>query len=76
MPAMDICMKELTVRAASMHGRQGLARDIDVAAATLSRMPQLPELLITHRLPLTSAAEAFATAARRDAGAIKVCLHP
>lgn len=76
MPAMDICMKELTVRAASMHGRQGPARDIDVAATTLARMPQLPELLITHRMPLTSAAEAFATAARRDAGAIKVCLHP
>lgn len=33
-------------------------------------------IMITHRLPLDAAAEAFAIAANRKAGAIKVVLQP
>ena len=35
-------------------------------------MPELADALITHRFPLDRAAEAFAAAASREAGAIKV----
>jgi len=61
---------------ASMYGRSGASRDIDAAAALLARQPALAPLLITHRFPLDAASEAFATAADRAAGAIKVVLQP
>jgi threonine dehydrogenase-like Zn-dependent dehydrogenase len=59
-----------------MYGRSGASRDIDAAAALLARHGGLASLLITHRFPLDAAAEAFATAADRAAGAIKVVLEP
>jgi L-iditol 2-dehydrogenase len=59
-----------------MYDRRGLVRDVDIAAQVLSQRPELPSLLITHRLPLDAAAHAFALAANRQAGAIKVVLEP
>jgi threonine dehydrogenase-like Zn-dependent dehydrogenase len=50
-------------------------RDIDAAAALLAATPELPRAIITHRFPLEAAAEAFATAADRRSGAIKVVLE-
>jgi threonine dehydrogenase-like Zn-dependent dehydrogenase len=50
-------------------------RDIDAAAALLAATPELPRAIITHRFPLEAAAEAFATAAERRSGAIKVVLE-
>lgn len=58
----------------SAHGHDG--DDFAEAAAVLAAAPLVGELLITHRSPLSAAAEAFATAADRHAGAIKVHLHP
>jgi threonine dehydrogenase-like Zn-dependent dehydrogenase len=51
-------------------------RDIDAAAALLAATPELPRAVISHRFPLEAAAEAFAAAADRHAGAIKVVLEP
>jgi threonine dehydrogenase-like Zn-dependent dehydrogenase len=51
-------------------------RDIDAAAALLAATPELPRAIITHRFPLAAAAEAFAAAADRKTGAIKVVLEP
>ncbi len=76
LPGMDLSMKEITVVPSSMYGRFGPTRDLDVAAAALAQLPELPEAVITHRFPLDAAAEAFATAANRSAGAIKVVLEP
>jgi threonine dehydrogenase-like Zn-dependent dehydrogenase len=59
-----------------MYGRAGPSRDLDVATAVLAARPEVPGVLITHRFPLDAAAEAFATARDRAAGAIKVVLDP
>jgi threonine dehydrogenase-like Zn-dependent dehydrogenase len=76
LPGLLLCMKEVRVVPASMYGRRGVARDIDVAAATLAARPEISETLITHRFPLDAAVEAFRTAADRKSGAIKVVLEP
>ena len=41
-----------------------------------SQRPELPATVITHRLPLEAAPEAFRIARDRKAGAIKVVLEP
>jgi threonine dehydrogenase-like Zn-dependent dehydrogenase len=76
MPGMAIGMKELTLVPAVMYGRSGPSRDVDVAATILAQRPELSDIIVTHRFPLDAAAEAFAVAADRSAGAIKVVLEP
>jgi threonine dehydrogenase-like Zn-dependent dehydrogenase len=71
-----ICLQEIDIIPASMYSRSGASRDVDVAAALLATRPVVAEVLITHRFPLDAAAEAFATARDRAAGAIKVVLEP
>lgn len=75
-PGFGISMKEIDVIPAVMYARSGCTRDIDAAAALLAATPELPRAIITHRFPLEAAAEAFATAADRRSGAIKVVLEP
>jgi L-iditol 2-dehydrogenase len=76
LPAFEVGMKSLKIFASSLYGRQGLVRDVEVAAQLMARRPELADILITHRLPLDAATEAFAIAADRKAGAIKVVLEP
>lgn len=76
LPGIEISMKEVTLVPSSMYGRHGPTRDMDVAAAVLAQLPDLPAAVITHRFPLDAPAEAFATAANRASGAIKVVLEP
>lgn len=75
-PAFEVSMKNLTIHASAMYSSSGLSRDVDVAAQLLGRYPQIAGALISHRLPLDAAVEAFAIAADRKAGAIKVVLEP
>lgn len=76
LPAHEVSMKNLTIEASSLYSQSGLSRDIDIAAQLLARYPKIADALITHRLPLDAAVEAFAIAADRKAGAIKVVLEP
>jgi L-iditol 2-dehydrogenase len=76
MPGMPLCMNEITLVPASMYGRTGPSRDVDVAATLLATRPEIADALITHRFPLDAAAEAFAVARDRAAGAIKVVVEP
>jgi threonine dehydrogenase-like Zn-dependent dehydrogenase len=71
-----ICLQEIDIIPASMYSRSGASRDLDVAAALLATRPIVAEVLITHRFPLDAAADAFAMARARAAGAIKVVLEP
>ena len=76
LPGDLIPMKELTLVPASMYCRSAGARDIDIAASMLTARPSIADALISHRLPLDAAEEAFRIAGDRKAGAIKVVLEP
>jgi threonine dehydrogenase-like Zn-dependent dehydrogenase len=71
-----LVFKEVTVVPAIYYGRVDGEREFDQAAAFLGRHPELPRILVTHRFGLDEAAGAFAAAADRAAGAIKVHLFP
>ena len=76
LPGMAMCLKQVTLCPTTLYGRHAAGRDVDNAAALLASTPELALTLITHRFPLDAAAEAFATAASRSEGAIKVVLEP
>ncbi|MEH6581804.1 MAG: alcohol dehydrogenase catalytic domain-containing protein [Halioglobus sp.] len=76
LPAFEVGMKNLKIYASSLYGRQGLVRDVEMAAQLMAQRPELADILITHRLPIGEAEEAFKIAADRKAGAIKVVLNP
>jgi len=76
LPALDVSMKELRMLSSTTYCRHGVARDVDVATALMAHNPRIADCIITHRLPLEAAAEAFAVAANRAQGAIKVVLTP
>ena len=76
LPGFMLMLKELRVQPSSMYGRHAAGRDVDGAAALLAATPELPRAVITHRLPLDAAPEAFRIAQDRKAGAIKVVLEP
>jgi threonine dehydrogenase-like Zn-dependent dehydrogenase len=76
LPGIPLCLKEIDVHPSSLYGRVGDSRDFDVAARILAENPEIARSLITHRLPLDAAAEAFRIAGDRSAGAIKVVLQP
>jgi threonine dehydrogenase-like Zn-dependent dehydrogenase len=69
-------MREITLVPAFIYGEAGGTREFDAAAALLAAHPEIPDALITHRFGLDEAPHAFAVAADRAAGAIKVVLHP
>ena len=76
LPAFEVGLKSLKIIASSLYGRQGLVRDVEMAAQLMAQRQDLADILITHRLPLEAAPEAFAIAANRREGAIKVVLEP
>lgn len=76
MPGIQMSLKEVDLIPASLYGRQGTVRDVEIATALLVANSEIPRALITHRYPLEAAAEAFGAAAGRSAGAIKVVLEP
>jgi threonine dehydrogenase-like Zn-dependent dehydrogenase len=76
LPGLEVASKEPIIIGSTMYGRDGVTRDIDNAAFLLGDNPVIGAVIITHRFPLEAAAEAFAVASDRKAGAIKVLLEP
>ncbi len=76
LPGFRVCLKELRVVPASLYARHGEQRDVDAAAELLASEPEIARAIITHRLPLEAARDAFALARNRKSGAIKVVLEP
>ncbi len=56
--------------------RRGARTDFETALALLAAERARLAALITHRVPLTEAARAFALAADKASGAIKVAVVP
>ena len=71
-----MCFKQVSLCPTTLYERHAGGRDIDNAAALLAASPDFAATVITHRFPLDAAAEAFATAANRSAGSIKVVVEP
>jgi len=76
LPGLTMCLKQVSLCPTTLYGRHAGGRDVDNAAALLAATPQLASTLVTHRFPLAAAVEAFATAASRSSGTIKVILEP
>lgn len=74
-PAMEICLSEIDLIPASMYDRSA-PRVFEEAARLVATTPDLANTLITHRFPLEAAPEAFAAAADRKAGSIRVVFEP
>lgn len=73
---VGLLMQEAELIPAMMYGRTPNGREIDGAAALLAELPDLGNVMITHRFPLEGATEAFAAARDRASGAIKVVFEP
>jgi threonine dehydrogenase-like Zn-dependent dehydrogenase len=71
-PGMHVTLNEIRMVPSSMYGRSATGRDTDAAAAILAATPELPTAIVTHRFPLDGVDEAFAAAADRSSGSIKV----
>ena len=76
LPGVVIANKEIEFIVSMMYGMDGIARDIDNAALLLGNDPAIGDAIVTHRFPLSAAAEAFDVARDRKAGVIKVVLEP
>lgn len=76
LPSFAVTGKAISIVASSMYAQRGPLRDVDTAATILARNPEIARALITHRMPLEAAPEAFEIAAQRSSGAIKVVLEP
>jgi 2-desacetyl-2-hydroxyethyl bacteriochlorophyllide A dehydrogenase len=75
-PHTQTLMKEIAVRPslgyAAYHGQREFAE----AADMLASRAELADILITHRFPLSDAAEAFRTAKDRSKGVFRVVVEP
>lgn len=76
LPGAATLMKELRLQTAMTYARDGEHNDFAKAIDLLARRPEVAQQLITHRFDLADAEQAFATAADRQQGAIKVVLQP
>lgn len=75
-PGLGLWIKEIRLVPSMTYAMGPAGREIDEAAELLARRPDVARHIITHRYPLEAAAEAFAVAANRRSGSIKVVLEP
>lgn len=73
---VELAMKEISIVPAFTYGHHESRREFDVAVELLADDPGIADAMITHRFPLERAPHAFAVAADRASGAIKVVLEP
>ncbi|MEX0682631.1 MAG: alcohol dehydrogenase catalytic domain-containing protein [Dehalococcoidia bacterium] len=70
--ALSLMRNEITVVGGMTYCRPGLQADFEVALAMLAADPDRARKIITHRYPLADAAQAFAIAADKKSGSLKV----
>jgi len=75
-PALFVLAKELRVIGSLVYSRAGARADFDIVLDILRRQGRrIAEALITHRFPLAEIGTAFATAADKTTGSIKVTIE-
>ena len=74
--ALGLMLKEVRLVGGITYCRPGLNSDFDIALKILEAEPERARSIITHRYSLDEAAEAFAVAADKSNGSIKVHLQP
>jgi len=70
--ALALMLKEARLVGGITYCRPGRHSDFDVAMGILQSEPERARAIITHRFPLEEAAQAFATAADKTTGSLKV----
>jgi threonine dehydrogenase-like Zn-dependent dehydrogenase len=75
-PALDFSTKEVTLVGSNCYGRCGSRTDFAVAVDLLRTNLEQLASLVTHRFSLDQVNEAFATAARKNSGSVKVHIIP
>jgi threonine dehydrogenase-like Zn-dependent dehydrogenase len=73
---VGLALKEISLVPAFTYGHHQSRREFDAAVDILAARPEIADAMITHRFSLDDAPDAFAVAADRAAGAIKVVLEP
>jgi threonine dehydrogenase-like Zn-dependent dehydrogenase len=75
-PAFDCSMKELRVVGSNCYSRGDTVSDFAAAVDLLAREADLVRGLVTHRFPLAAVNDAFAAAADKSSGSVKVLIEP
>lgn len=76
MNALGLMLKEVKMAGGITYCQPGLHSDFETALAILAAHPDTARKIITHRFPLDQTAQAFATAADKSTGAVKVQVSP
>jgi threonine dehydrogenase-like Zn-dependent dehydrogenase len=75
-PALDFSTKEVTMVGSNCYGRSGSRSDFEAAVDLLGKHLTPLTALVTHRFALDQVNQAFATAADKHSGSIKVHIVP
>jgi threonine dehydrogenase-like Zn-dependent dehydrogenase len=76
LPALDFSLKEVRLVASNCYARFGAGSDFSAAVALLRARLADVRSLVTHRFAIDKVNEAFAAAANKSTGSIKVVLTP
>jgi threonine dehydrogenase-like Zn-dependent dehydrogenase len=76
LPAFELSMKELHLVGSNCYARAESRSEFDIALALLASHRDPLRALVTHRFPLGQVNDAFAAAADKSTGAIKVHVQP
>jgi L-idonate 5-dehydrogenase len=76
LPGLAFSRKEARLVTSNCYAGSGAQRDFDMAIAVLRRRLREVRPIVTHRFPLEQGDAAFAVAADRAAGSIKVLVLP